>query len=84
MSFLIATIGITSMFLAGYDDRRRAAGWALGLINQFIWIGYALATTQYGFIIGAVVYGAVMIRNLRRMYRIRQATVDDPSRKRPV
>lgn len=69
MSFVIATIGITAMFLAGYDGRRRAAGWALGLLNQVIWIGYALATQQYGFIIGAVVYGAVMVRNLWRMRR---------------
>lgn len=67
MSYLIAAISITAMYLAGCDGQRRAAGWALGLFNQVIWIGYALATQQYGFIFGSIAFGAVMIRNLWRM-----------------
>lgn len=75
MSWIIATIGITSMFLAGYDGRLRAVGWLLGLMNQLIWIGYALASRQYGFIAGALIYGAVMVRNLWRMRRKRVSDV---------
>jgi hypothetical protein len=67
MSYLIAGIGILSMWLCGGGRRARAAGFALGLVNQCIWVGYAVWTAQYGFIVGALVYGAVCCRNLWRL-----------------
>lgn len=69
MSYLIAGIGILAMWCSGYDDGRRMAGFVLSLTNQVIWVAYALATAQYGFIIGAVVFGAVCVRNIKRHWR---------------
>lgn len=67
MSYLIAILGIASMWLCGEEGGRRAAGFVLGIGVQLIWIGYAIATAQYGFVIGAVVYGSVCVRNLVKL-----------------
>ena len=37
--------------------------WFVGLGAQFLWLGYALATQQYGFVVSAVAYGWVYGRN---------------------
>ncbi|MDQ0376518.1 hypothetical protein [Amycolatopsis thermophila] len=54
------------MWLAG---RKSSSGWAIGLAAQALWIGYAIATRQWGFIASAGVYGAVYGRNLVRWRR---------------
>lgn len=64
-SFIIAAIGITSMWLAG--GRYKRAGWGLALTNQCIWIVYAMVTEQYGFVFGAAAAGIVFTRNLWRV-----------------
>jgi hypothetical protein len=67
MSYLIAGIGIAALWLLGGGRKARAWGFALNLANQIIWVVYALATGQHGFIVGAVVFGAVAARNLWRL-----------------
>jgi hypothetical protein len=62
-SYLLAVIGVTGLWLAG---RQLAAGWAVGLGAQALWIAYAVATRQWGFIASAVAYGAVYGRNFLR------------------
>ena len=59
-SYLLAAVGILGLVLAG---RRKAVGWAIGLGAQALWIAYALATHQFGFIVSALAYGAVYARN---------------------
>lgn len=59
-SYLLAAVGILGLVLAG---RRKAIGWAIGLGAQALWIAYALATHQFGFIVSALAYGAVYARN---------------------
>lgn len=59
-SYLLAAVGILGLILAG---RRKAIGWAIGLAAQALWIAYALATHQYGFIVSALAYAAVYGRN---------------------
>ena len=71
MSWVIVIIGITSMALLGYEGWRRQAGFILGILNQFIWIGYAVITTQHGFILRALMYGGVCAVNLWRLRRRR-------------
>lgn len=63
-SWLLTVVGVTGLYLAGSRSRRRA-GWAVGMGAQFLWIAYAIATTQYGFIISSLCYGAVYLRNWR-------------------
>ena len=62
-SIALAALGIAGIWLAG---NRSSLGWALGLAAQLLWIVFAIATHQYGFILSAVAYGFVYGRNLRR------------------
>ena len=59
-SWLLTAWGITGLILAG---RRRAVGWAIGLSAQGAWIAYAIATHQWGFIVSALAYSVVYLRN---------------------
>lgn len=62
-SYLLATVGILGIWLAG---SKRRVGWAVGLSAQVLWVAYAVASEQYGFLVTAVAYGAVYLRNWRR------------------
>lgn len=59
-SYILMAVGVTGIYLAG---KRNMYGWALGVLAQILWIAYALATHQYGFIISALVYGWVYVKN---------------------
>ena len=71
INYLIAAIGVVALWCSGGQIRSRRAGFVLQLVNQLIWIGYGLATAQYGFVGGAVVFGVVALLNLRRLRRSR-------------
>lgn len=59
-SWLLTAWGVSALLLAG---RRRAIGWAMGLAGQALWLAYAIATRQWGFLVSAFAYGAVYARN---------------------
>ena len=59
-SWLLTTIGIIGLYLAGSKKRK---GWAIGLASQGLWVIYALSTNQLGFLASAGVYGFVYARN---------------------
>jgi hypothetical protein len=56
----LAAIGVTGIFLVG---RKTIWGWLVLCVNECLWIAYALATEQYGFILAAVAYGIVYIKS---------------------
>jgi len=60
-------VGVTGLWLAG---RKSAAGWAIGLGAQVLWIAYAIVTRQWGFIVSAFAYGTVYARNWVRWRRV--------------
>lgn len=62
-SFILMAVGILGLYLAG---KKNLYGWAILIGAQFLWIAYALATKQWGFIISALAYGAVNLRNYLR------------------
>jgi hypothetical protein len=62
-SYLLTAVGVSGLWLAG---RKSQWGWAVGLSAQGLWIAYAVATQQWGFIVSAVAYGAVYGRNFLR------------------
>lgn len=64
-SILLTTVGVLGIWLAG---RRSMWGWAVGLGAQLLWIAYAVATKQWGFIASAVAYGFVYARNFYRWH----------------
>lgn len=59
-SWILAVIGILGIYFVG---KKTLWGWLILLVNECIWIAYALDTKQYGFIISALAYAAVYIRS---------------------
>ena len=59
-SWILAAVGVTGIYFVG---RKTIWGWLVLLINECIWIAYALATDQYGFIFMATAYSIVYIRS---------------------
>lgn len=65
-SWLLTAVGVFGLYLAG---RKSKAGWAVGFGAQTLWIAYAIATRQWGFIASALAYGTVYARNWLRWRR---------------
>lgn len=59
-SWVLAAIGVTGIFFVG---RKTIWGWLILLLNECIWIVYAVTTEQYGFIVAAIAYGIVYIKS---------------------
>lgn len=59
-SYILATIGVAGIYFVGRKD---IWGWYVLLFNECLWIAYALATDQYGFILSALAYAAVYIKS---------------------
>ena len=68
-SWLLTVVGITGLWLAGSKKR---LGWAIGIGAQGLWIAYALATGQHGFLLSALAYGFVYTRNWRAWSAVRE------------
>mgnify|MGYP007083501013 CR=1 FL=1 len=65
-SWILAVIGVTGIYFVG---RKTIWGWLVLLLNECIWILYALATKQYGFIFMATAYAAVYIKSYMLWHR---------------
>lgn len=65
-SVLLTAVGVLGIWLAG---RKRAAGFAVGLAAQVLWLAYAVVTEQWGFIGSALAYGFVYAQAFRRWRR---------------
>lgn len=59
-SYVLAAIGVTGIFFVG---RKTIWGWLVLLVNECLWIVYAVTTEQYGFIFAAIAYGIVYIKS---------------------
>lgn len=55
-SWMLGAFGIIGLYLV---TRKLWSGFAIGLLVQFLWLAYAIATKQYGFVMTALAYGAV-------------------------
>jgi hypothetical protein len=62
-SWLLAAVGVTGIYFVG---RKTIWGWLVLVVNECIWIMYALATKQYGFIAMATAYTLVYIKSYRQ------------------
>lgn len=69
-SFALAAVGVTGLFIAA---NRPKVGWWFNIAAQVVWIAYAIATRQWGFVVTAVAYGYVYGRLLRRAYKAPRA-----------
>lgn len=59
-SWILAAIGVTGIYVVG---KKNIWGWLVLCVNECIWIAYALATQQYGFIVMALAYAAVYVKS---------------------
>ena len=64
-SIVLSVIGLTGLYFAGNKSQ---VGWIIGLSVQILWIIFALTTFQWGFILSAVGYGAMNLRNWRKWH----------------
>lgn len=62
-SWLLAIIGVSGIYVVG---NKNMLGWLVLCINECIWICYAIATKQYGFIVMALAYASVYIKSFRQ------------------
>lgn len=62
-SWILMVWGVSGLYLAGNG---KPIGWLVNITAQFAWVGYALTTHQYGFLVSSGAYGWVYIRNYRK------------------
>lgn len=65
-SWALTGVGVTCMYLVG---RQRTYGWLLSVAAQLLWLTYAIATRQWGFILSAGLYGGIYTLNWLRWRR---------------
>ena len=63
--WILTAVGVTSLYLAG---RKVWWAWFVGLGAQILWLVYAIASYQYGFIVSAFAYGWVYAKNAKAWY----------------
>lgn len=59
-SWILTAVGLTCFFLAG---RKVWWSWYIGIAGQALWLIYALATSQWGFLAGVIAYTVVYSKN---------------------
>lgn len=59
-SWILTAVGVTGLYFAG---KKVWWAWYIGLGAQGLWMAYAIATEQYGFIFSALAYGWVYLKN---------------------
>jgi nicotinamide riboside transporter PnuC len=64
-SWLLMIVGVTGLYFSG---KQKWWGWLIGLLSEILWMIYAVVTEQYGFIVFALVYAIVFIKNAYSWY----------------
>lgn len=59
-SYILPPIGIIGIILQG---RKNRWGWIVGIFAQVIWVTYAAATRQWGFLPQSIIYGLIYAWN---------------------
>ena len=60
-SYILSAFSLTSLWFMG---NKNILGIIIGLVNQVLWVVYALMLKQYGLLIGVIAYTVIHIRNL--------------------
>lgn len=60
-SLVLTLLGLISLLLLGMKS---AWGWVVGLVDEVVWIAYAVLTRQWAFIASALAYGVFYTRGL--------------------
>lgn len=73
-SFLLTAVGVFGLWVSSTG---RSWGFLVGLTAQVLWVVYALATEQYGFLISAALYGVMYFRNFQTWREKRRGDASD-------
>ena len=60
-SWILTFFGVTWLWLIGSG---RWWAWGLCVLNECLWIVFAISTKQYGFIVAGLAYGFIDARNM--------------------
>ena len=61
LSYVLSANSLISLWLVGNKNK---AGFILGIVNQALWVWYAIMLKQYGLLVGVIAYTIINIRNL--------------------
>ncbi len=61
LSYVLSALSLLSLWLVGNKNK---LGFVVGLINQVLWVVYAVSLKQWGLLGGVVAYTFINIRNL--------------------
>lgn len=73
-SFALAALGLTGLFIAA---TRPKVGWWFNIAAQVVWVAYAVATRQWGFVLTAVAYAVAYARLLRKAHKAPEPVTDE-------
>lgn len=73
-SLCLTPFGLLGMYMSGKKNRW---GWALGMSTQVLWVGYAIDSGGYFFIVGSVSYFAIYLKNFLSWGRKPELTEGD-------
>lgn len=73
---MLAGIGVIGLWIAAHRPR---IGWWFNIAAQVVWIGYAVTTQQWGFLIAAAAYAVAYSRLL---YYAARSPIPQPSDKK--
>jgi hypothetical protein len=62
-SWALSSIGVIGIYLTG---RKNWRGYAVGVVTECAWVGYAINTKQWGFIFGSTIYISVYLFNINK------------------
>lgn len=65
-SWILAIVGLSGIAMVGAIRRE---GWLVLILNEILWVAYALRTRQYGFILMAVTYATIYAFSYRKWGR---------------
>ena len=60
---LVILVGVAGLWLVG---KWHPAGWGLAAAAHLLWLPYALAASQPGFVLAVAAFGVVSLRNHRK------------------
>lgn len=86
---MLETIGSTAIMLIGCTAawlmrRHLRLAWWLLLLNQGVWLIYGSLTAQWGFVVGAILYGSGILNNLTGYMDWLRVRVGLPPSKQPI
>jgi hypothetical protein len=62
----LSAIGLIGIYLAG---RKNHWAWIIGLLDEALWIAYAITSQQWSFCISAIAYASLYARNLHAWHQ---------------